>query len=75
MSTQQPLKILEISAGARSEGSISRLLTADLIAALGFQPKQVAVERNKVIVRRDDHACTTLEPGDCLEVVTFFGGG
>lgn len=48
---------------------------ADLIAALGFQPKQVAVERNKVIVRRDDHAGTTLEPGDCLEVVTFFGGG
>ena len=48
---------------------------ADLIASLGFQPKQVAVERNKVIVRRDDHAGTTLEPGDCLEVVTFFGGG
>jgi len=34
MTTQQPLKILEISAGARSDGSISRLLTADLIAAL-----------------------------------------
>lgn len=34
MTTQTPLKILEISAGARSEGSISRLLTADLIQAL-----------------------------------------
>ena len=34
MTTQQPLKILEISAGARSEGSISRQLTADLVAAL-----------------------------------------
>lgn len=34
MTTQQPLKILEVSAGARSEGSVSRLLTADLVAAL-----------------------------------------
>ena len=34
MTKQQPLKILEVSAGARSEGSISRQLTADLIAAL-----------------------------------------
>ncbi|MCK5941343.1 MAG: sulfur carrier protein ThiS [Planctomycetes bacterium] len=48
---------------------------ADLIAALGFQPQQVAVERNKLIVRRADHAGTVLQPGDRLEVVTFFGGG
>jgi FMN-dependent NADH-azoreductase len=34
MTTQQPLKVLEISAGARSEGSISRQLTGDLISAL-----------------------------------------
>ena len=34
MTSIAPLKILEISAGARSEGSISRLLTADLIQAL-----------------------------------------
>ena len=48
---------------------------ADLIAALGFQPKQVAVERNRQIVRRADHAATTLQRGDRLEVVTFLGGG
>ena len=34
MTTQQTLKVLEISAGARSEGSISRQLTGDLISAL-----------------------------------------
>jgi FMN-dependent NADH-azoreductase len=32
--TTQTLNILEVSAGARSEGSISRQLTADLVAAL-----------------------------------------
>jgi thiamine biosynthesis protein ThiS len=35
----------------------------------------VAVERNKVIVRRAEHATTALADRDRLEVVTFFGGG
>ncbi|MGC6488128.1 MAG: sulfur carrier protein ThiS [Planctomycetota bacterium] len=48
---------------------------ADLIAALGYRSSQVAVERNKEIVRRQDHAATVLGDGDQLEVVTFFGGG
>ncbi len=48
---------------------------ADLVTALGLRPEQVAVERNKVIVRRADHAATALADGDRLEVVTFFGGG
>jgi len=48
---------------------------ADLVAALGLKPQQVAVERNKEIVRRADHAETLLADGDELEVVTFFGGG
>lgn len=48
---------------------------ADLVQTLGLLPAQVAVERNKVIVRRVDHAITPLADGDRLEVVTFFGGG
>ena len=48
---------------------------ADLLRALGLAPQQVAVERNKVIVRRAEHATTPLVDGDRLEVVTFFGGG
>lgn len=48
---------------------------ADLVRALGVPAAQVAVERNRQIVRRADHATTTLQSGDQLEVVTFFGGG
>lgn len=48
MTTQQPLNILEISAGARSEGSISRLLTADLVAALDTRHGDTAVVRRDV---------------------------
>jgi len=45
MNTQQPLNVLEISAGARSEGSISRLLTADLISALGSRYGETQIAR------------------------------
>jgi sulfur carrier protein len=48
---------------------------ADLIAELGLKPTQVAVERNRQIVRRAEHAAVELAAGDRLEVVTFFGGG
>lgn len=48
---------------------------ADLVRALGLKAEQVAVERNRAIVRRADHAATLLQEGDHLEVVTFFGGG
>jgi thiamine biosynthesis protein ThiS len=48
---------------------------ADLVRLLGIQAAQVAVERNKVLVRRAEHASTPLAAGDRLEVVTLFGGG
>ncbi len=48
---------------------------ADLVKELGLLPAQVAVERNKTIVRRAEHPATALADGDRLEVVTFFGGG
>lgn len=48
---------------------------AELVRELGLVPAQVAVERNRVIVRRAEHATTPLHDGDRIEVVTFFGGG
>lgn len=48
---------------------------ADLVLALSLRPEQVAVERNKQLVRRAQHATTQLCEGDEIEIVTFFGGG
>lgn len=48
---------------------------AELLARLGLAPAQVAVERNRKLVRRADHAATPLADGDELEIVTFLGGG
>jgi sulfur carrier protein len=49
-------------------------LTA-LIAALGLGAGPVAVERNREVVPRAQHATTALAEGDRLEVVHFVGGG
>jgi sulfur carrier protein len=48
---------------------------AGLIEALGLGGKPVAVERNREVVPRAQHASTILVAGDRLEVVTFVGGG
>ncbi|MCK9507838.1 MAG: sulfur carrier protein ThiS [Pigmentiphaga sp.] len=48
---------------------------ADLLAALGYADKRVAVERNGEIVPRSTHASTQLADGDQLEIVVAVGGG
>lgn len=46
-----------------------------LIGELGLTGKPVAVEKNREIVPRAQHATTELAAGDQVEVVTFVGGG
>ncbi len=48
---------------------------AGLIGELGLAGKPVAVERNREVVPRAQHAATELAAGDRLELVTFVGGG
>jgi sulfur carrier protein len=48
---------------------------AELIEALGFAGKRVAVERNAEIVPRSQHGSTTLAQGDRVEIVVAVGGG
>jgi sulfur carrier protein len=48
---------------------------AGLIAELGLGDRRVAVERNREVIPRAQHASTVLTAGDRLEVVTFVGGG
>ncbi|HUY93388.1 MAG TPA: sulfur carrier protein ThiS [Pirellulales bacterium] len=48
---------------------------AALLAELGVDPRQVAVEVNLELAPRGRHAERTLAAGDRLEVVTLVGGG
>jgi thiamine biosynthesis protein ThiS len=51
------------------------ITVAALLTELGVAPGPVAVERNRAIVPRAEHASTPLSDGDRLEVVQFVGGG
>jgi sulfur carrier protein len=48
---------------------------AALVVALGLGAGPVAVERNREVVPRAQHATTLLADGDALEIVHFVGGG
>lgn len=48
---------------------------ATLIGELGLGDRRVAVEKNREVIPRAQHATTLLVDGDRLEVVTFVGGG
>lgn len=40
-----------------------------------YDPRRIAVERNGEIVPKARYGDTMLEEGDCVEVVSFVGGG
>lgn len=56
------------------------VLSADtsLLAYLqqqGYQLSRIAVEYNGKILKREQYASVILAPEDCVEIVSFVGGG
>jgi thiamine biosynthesis protein ThiS len=51
------------------------LTVTDLLARLEIDPRGVAVERNFVVVKRDQYGATSIGDGDQIEIVNFVGGG
>jgi thiamine biosynthesis protein ThiS len=52
-----------------------QLSVRGLIEHLGLTEGPVAVEKNREVVPRAEHASTALAAGDVLEIVHFVGGG
>jgi sulfur carrier protein len=48
---------------------------AELLQRLTLAGRPVAVEHNRRVVPRAEHASVRLNHGDTLEIVTFVGGG
>jgi len=46
-----------------------------LLAGLGVDPARVAIELNRLIIRREDWDQTEVGEGATLEIVQFVGGG
>ena len=48
---------------------------ADLLRELALDRGRIAVEHNRRVVPRAEHAAARLNHGDAVEIVTFVGGG
>src|SRR5258707_1366388 len=51
------------------------ITVADLLHQLGKDAKKLAVEVNRDLVPRTEHAARRLSDGDAVEIVTLVGGG
>jgi sulfur carrier protein len=56
-------------------GTTVAMLVARLSDESGRDPRGTAVERNREIVPKSEHALTVLLAGDRIELVQFVGGG
>lgn len=48
---------------------------SEYLETTNYDPKRIAVERNGDIVPKSKYSETLLSDGDCVEVVSFVGGG
>jgi sulfur carrier protein len=66
---------MDIEVNGEGRQVADQTTVAALLQLLGIAGGPVAVERNRQIVPRAEHATTLLADGDQLEVVQFVGGG
>ena len=66
---------MEIQVNGEAKAIAPGTTVAGLVDLLGLRREHVAVEKNREIVPRSEHATTVLAAGDRLEIVTFVGGG
>ena len=58
-----------------NQQNIAGEIMAEYILSAGYDIKRVAVELNGDILPKAKYDETILQDGDCLEIVSFVGGG
>jgi len=66
---------IHVSVNGESVSMPTGSTLAELLRRLSLEGKPVAVEHNRRVVPRAEHASVRLNHGDTLEIVTFVGGG
>ena len=66
---------MEISVNGQAKTVGEAITVSGLLQELGLTTGRIAVELNREIVPRAEHATTRLAAGDKVEVVSFVGGG
>ena len=70
-----PYGAMQLTVNGENHDVPDGLTIRGLIEHLGLTEGPVAVERNRDVVPRAEHASTGLQSGDVLEIVHFVGGG
>jgi sulfur carrier protein len=66
---------MEVTVNGTSRTIPDDLTVKDLVVHLGLTEGPVAVEVNREIVPRAEHAARKVAAGDAIEIVHFVGGG
>lgn len=66
---------IELTINGESRRVQQGTTVASLLVELGKEPRYLAVERNKELIPRSQHAKCVLLPDDQIEIVTLVGGG
>lgn len=69
------MQTLRIYVNGEARELSSPLSLSELIGELDLPPARIAVELNRVVVRRHDWSSTLLNDDDRIEIVHFVGGG
>lgn len=69
------LDVIEVTVNGQRKRVPSGLTVAALLEELKVASDRVAIEMNKLIVRKRDWPATTVEEGSHIEVIEFVGGG
>ncbi len=68
-------KTIEVVVNGKPQRVPEGLNVTRLLEALGIEPSRVAVELNRLIVRKTEWETTAVGEGAQVEVVWFVGGG
>lgn len=69
------MEAISLFINGESRSFSAPMTVSQLIEALGYAGKRVAIERNGEIVPRSQHGDAQLSDGDQLEIVVAVGGG
>ena len=74
MSTENQLT-LGVTVNGERRAFPARSTLLDVVRALSLEPERVAIEYNRVIIKRELWPSTALDNGAEIEIVQFVGGG
>ena len=71
----EPNTAIRVQINGETRDFTSSLSLLELLAQIEMNPRLIAIEYNGEILHRQYWSTTTINTGDCLEIVTIVGGG